>query len=39
MNLIYAYLLNYDVTDVDCKKIGNVILKVNEKIKDNRISH
>ena len=37
-NLIYAYLLNYDVTDVDCKKIGNVILKVNEKIKDNRIS-
>ncbi len=37
-NLIYAYLLNYDLNDIDCKKIGNVILKVNSKINDQRIS-
>ena len=37
-NLIYAYLLNYDLNDIDCKKIENVILKVNSKINDQRIS-
>ena len=26
-NLFYAYLINYDVKDIDCKKIGNVIIK------------
>ena len=36
-NLIYAYLLNYDLNDIDCKKIGNVILKVNSKITVNNV--
>lgn len=37
-NLMYAYFENYNLNDFYCKKIGNIILELNEKIRDYQLT-